>query len=146
MNRVNMDKMLHEHTGDILKNTLESVPEIRFISRVDEAMQKRGLTQNKLATICGLRPTTISEITKGSRSALTKSHIAAIMIGLRITDIREILDIEFSPETVVKFNQERKEWINDDVIPEEITKLYTENALAYFKGKPGLTINPDVRG
>lgn len=129
-----MDKMLHEHTGKILRNTLDSVPELRFVSRVDEAIHKRELTQNKLATICGLRPTTISEIVKGSRSALTKSHIASIMIGLRITDIREILDIEFPPEVIVQFDQERKEWINDDIIPEGISTLYTENAEAYFKG------------
>lgn len=145
MNRVDMSKMLHEHTGDMLTNTLNSIPEIKFVSRVDEAIQKRGLTQNKLATISGLRPTTISEVTKGTRSALTKSHIAAIMIALRITDIREILDIEFSPETVKQFNEERREWINDDVIPEGVSKMYTDNALINFKGKQNLTVNPNIR-
>lgn len=133
-----MSKILHESTTDSLMNNLKSVPEIRFVSRIDEALEKRGLTQGKLATLCGLRPATISEIINGSRLAITKSHIASIMIALRITDIREIIDIEFTPETLEQFEKERTEWIEKDIIPDDVAEIYKSNAESFF--------NPDIRG
>ncbi|MGH4120829.1 hypothetical protein [Clostridium sp.] len=30
-------------------------------------------------------------------------------------------------------------------IPEGVSKMYTDNALIYFKGKQNLTINPNIR-
>lgn len=138
MKRNGMNKMLHENTGDLLLNNLKSVPEIQFVSRVDEALEARGLTQGKLSVLCGLRPNTISEIVKGSRNALTKAHIASVMIALRITDIREILDIEFSTEILEQFDRERKDWVENDIIPEEITTLFKANAEA--------SIITDIRG
>ena len=138
MKRTDVGKLLHESTTDLLMNNLNSVPTIRFVSRVDEALEKRGLTQGKLATLCGLRPNTISEIIKGTRSSLTKSHIAAIMIALRITDIREIIDIEFSLETKEQFEQESKDWIENDSIPHEISHLFKKNAES--------SITTDIRG
>ena len=138
MNRSDVTNLLHENAGNTVKNTIETQPEVRIVSRVGEAIKLRRLTQNKVATISGLRPTTISEMVNGTRSALTKSHVVAIMIALRITDVREIFDIEFPPETVAQFDKERREWINNDVIPEAITALYTKNAVTYLKN--------DIRG
>ena len=136
MKQVGLDKVVRDRTADLLLTVLNSVPEIRFISKIDEALEKRGLTQGKLATLCGLRPTTVSEIINGSRSALTKAHIASIMIALRITDISEILNIEFAPETTEQFEKESKDWIENGVVPEGVREIYAKNAEAFF--------NPDI--
>lgn len=138
MKRIEMGEVLHDHSTTSMLNNLGTIPEIRFISRVDEALEKRGLSQNKLAKLCGLRANTISEVINGTRSALTKSHIAAIMIALRITDIREIIDIEFAPETIERFDKEKKNWIENDVIPQELATLYAENAKS--------SVKTDIRG
>jgi transcriptional regulator with XRE-family HTH domain len=132
MKRHDMNEILNDHSTDLMLNNLTSVPQIRFISKVDEALEARGLSQAKLAVLCGLRPNTISDIINGKRMSLTKSHIASVMVALRITDIREILDIELAPETIEKFDTERKNWIENKVIPQEIATLYTKNAESFF--------------
>ncbi|HID0815728.1 TPA: helix-turn-helix domain-containing protein [Clostridium botulinum] len=137
MKRVDMKDVLNDSSNELTIGVLNSVPQIRFVSKIDEALQKRGLTQAKLATLTGLRPTTISEVVNGSRLALTKSHIASIMIALRITDIREIIDIEFAPETVEQFEKESKEWIEDGEIPESVEKMYADHAKELF--------SPDIK-
>lgn len=137
MKRVDMKDVLNDSSSELTLGVLNSVPQIRFVSRIDEALQKRDLNQAKLATLSGLRPNTISQMVNGSRLALTKSHIAAIMIALRITDIREIIDIEFAPETVEQFEKERIKWVRDKVIPESVRKTYADNAKKLF--------SPDIR-
>lgn len=132
MKRVEIDKLINESSNEIQTGLLKSVPDVRFVFKIDEALEKRGLTQAKLATLTGLRPTTISELVKGTRFAITKSHIASIMIALRITDIREIIDIEFTPETVEKFEEQSEKWLADGVVPDEVINLYAENAKAIF--------------
>lgn len=137
MKKVPMNKIMNENSSDLLFSILESVPELRFVTKLDDALKARGLTQGKLATLTGLRPTTISEIVNSSRLAITKTHIACIMVALRITDIREIIDIEFSPETKEQFDKERKDWLEKDIIPEGVVKIYADHAVSQF--------NPNIR-
>lgn len=132
MKRVEIDKLINESSNEIQTGLLKSEPEVRFVFKIDEALEKRGLTQAKLATLTGLRPTTISELVKGTRFAITKSHIASIMIALRITDIREIIDIEFTPATVEKFTEQNKKWLENQIVPDEVATIYAENAKAMF--------------
>lgn len=66
MKKVPMNKIMNENSSDLLYSILESVPELRFVTKLDDALKARGLTQGKLATLTGLRPTTISEIVNSS--------------------------------------------------------------------------------
>lgn len=136
MKKVEINKVLNDRSGDVLVDILSGVPEIRFVSKLDEAIKKRGLTQAKLATLTGLRPTTISELINCSRLSIAKSHIAVIMVALRITDIREILDIEFTLDTVDKLSEEGRKWVDEQVVPEEIRLQYAKNVQN--------SINPDI--
>lgn len=95
---------------------------------MDEALEARGLTQTKLASITGLRPATISELVNGERSAITKAHFLTLMIALRITDITELLDIEFDEETTSKFKKEAQQWKEEKSIPLSIKELYINTA------------------
>lgn len=122
----------NETTNEIVSALINSAPEIRFISKIDDALRARNLTQAKLAILTGLRTSTISELVNGSRTAMTKTHAAVVMIALRITDIRELFDIEFSPETVEKFNVESNQWIEDNIIPEEVRRIYTKHSKKMF--------------
>lgn len=51
MNRNNMKQGLHESKFDMLMTTLHSIAEINFISKLSEALQKRGLSKAKLVTL-----------------------------------------------------------------------------------------------
>lgn len=137
MKKIPVKKLLNDNANDLVMGVLDTVPEMRLVSRIGDALDARGMTQSKLATITGLRNGTISELVNGTRLALTKTHIACVMIALRITDIREIIDIEFSQETKDQFKLESDRWINEDIIPDIVTKLYSDHAKALFK--------PDIR-
>ncbi|MBE1443906.1 helix-turn-helix domain-containing protein [Paenibacillus sp. OAS669] len=68
---------------------------IQIVIKLDKLIESRGMTQGKLAEMTGLRPSTISEITRGTRSVLNKEHLAKIAEVLGITDISELLEIRY---------------------------------------------------
>lgn len=128
MRRVRYEDVVHGAMNESIIEVLTSVPSIRFISKLDDALQARGLTQTKLSAITGLRPATISELISGERSAITKAHFLTVMIALRITDIRELIDIEFDTEVTDQFNREADEWKKDKTIPLSVKELFMKNA------------------
>ncbi|MEY8748905.1 helix-turn-helix domain-containing protein [Alkalicoccobacillus gibsonii] len=73
-----------------------------------EVLKQRGLTLSDLHRLTGIRNASLSELANGRKFSLNIVHIVVIMQALRITDIRELFDVEFSPETVEKWNEEMK--------------------------------------
>ncbi|MFA4134449.1 MULTISPECIES: helix-turn-helix domain-containing protein [unclassified Brevibacillus] len=65
-----------------------------LIVKVDEQLRVRGWTQADLAEKTGLRPSTISEIVRGSRTVINKEHIAKIAEIMGITDITELIELK----------------------------------------------------
>ncbi|MGF9904899.1 helix-turn-helix domain-containing protein [Brevibacillus porteri] len=65
-----------------------------LIVKVDEQLRARGWTQADLAEKTGLRPSTISEIVRGSRTVINKEHIAKIAEVMEITDITELIELK----------------------------------------------------
>jgi transcriptional regulator with XRE-family HTH domain len=128
MRRIRYEDVVHGAMNESIIEVLTSVPSIRFISKLDDALQARGLTQTKLSAITGLRPATISELISGERSAITKAHFLTVMIALRITDIRELIDIEFDTEVTDQFNREAEEWKKDKTIPLSVKELFMKNS------------------
>lgn len=59
-----------------------------------ELLEQRGITQRELAELAGLRPNTISDITRGIRTGISLEHLGKIATALEIDDIREIINIE----------------------------------------------------
>lgn len=128
MRRIRYEDVVHGAMNESIIEVLTSVPSIRFVSKLDDSLEARGLTQTKLSAITGLRPATISELISGNRSAITKAHFLTVMIALRITDIRELIDIEFDTEVTNQFNREAEEWKKDKTIPLTIKELFMKNA------------------
>lgn len=62
--------------------------------KVKEALDKRELSQKKLAEMSGIRESTISDIVRGTRTVINFEHISKIAEALKITDIRELIDFE----------------------------------------------------
>ena len=59
-----------------------------------EALDKRELSQKKLAEMSGIRESTISDIVRGTRTVINFEHISKIAEALKITDIRELIDFD----------------------------------------------------
>lgn len=62
--------------------------------KVKEALDKRELSQKKLAEMSGIRESTISDIVRETRTVINFEHISKIAEALKITDIRELIDFD----------------------------------------------------
>jgi putative transcriptional regulator len=66
---------------------------VHIVLKIDKILEQRGMTQGKLAELTELRPSTISEIIRGTRSVINKEHLAKIAQVLEITDIGDLIEI-----------------------------------------------------
>lgn len=128
MRRVKYKDLIHGSINNSIIEVLESIPSIRFVFKLDDALEARGITQSKLAAITGLRQATISELISGEKSSITKAHLLTIMIALRITDIKELIDVELDPEVKNQFNMESASWKDSKNIPLSVVELFKKNA------------------
>ena len=62
--------------------------------KVKDALDKRELSQKRLAEMSGIRESTISDIVRGTRTVINFEHLSKIAEALEITDIRELIDFE----------------------------------------------------
>ena len=62
--------------------------------KVKDALEKRELSQKRLAEMSGIRESTISDIVRGPRTVINFEHLSKIAEALEITDIRELIDFE----------------------------------------------------
>lgn len=62
--------------------------------KVKDALEKRELSQKRLAEMSGIRESTISDIVWGTRTVINFEHLSKIAEALEITDIRELIDFE----------------------------------------------------
>ncbi|MFC4103625.1 helix-turn-helix domain-containing protein [Paenibacillus xanthanilyticus] len=69
---------------------------VRVVTKVDQLLVAKNMTQIKLAELTELRPSTISEIVRGTRSVINKDHIAKIAEVLGIEDISEIIELQIT--------------------------------------------------
>ncbi|WP_127488929.1 helix-turn-helix domain-containing protein [Paenibacillus ehimensis] len=68
---------------------------VHIVTKIDKILEQRGMTQGKLAELTKLRPSTISEIIRGTRSVINKEHLAKIAEVLDITEINELIEIQY---------------------------------------------------
>ena len=62
--------------------------------KVKDALEKRELSQKRLAEMSGIRESTMSDIVRGTRTVINFEHLSKIAEALEITDIRELIDFE----------------------------------------------------
>lgn len=62
--------------------------------KLEEILKKRRMTQKELASLAGIRESTISEIVRNSRTAINKEHLCKIAEVLEISDIGELLEFK----------------------------------------------------
>lgn len=62
--------------------------------KIKEAIEKRGITQKKLAELSGIRESTISDIVRGTRTVINFEHLSKIAEALEVERITELIDFE----------------------------------------------------
>lgn len=63
--------------------------------KIKEVLAERGMTQSELAKLSNLTETAVSKFVRGQGISINKEHLAKIASSLNITDISEILELEF---------------------------------------------------
>jgi hypothetical protein len=63
--------------------------------KIKEVLAERGMTQSELAKLSNLTETAVSKFVRGQGISINKEHLAKIASALNITDISEILELEF---------------------------------------------------
>jgi DNA-binding Xre family transcriptional regulator len=103
--------MIHQKTNTIVIESLDKFPHKIHI-KLGEILRERGLTQGDLHRLTGLRVATINELVNFKKKSLTVAHLVSIMIALRITDIRDLIEIEFDEEVQAYFKEENERMKN----------------------------------
>lgn len=133
MKKMSLESLIHGSVNDSILEVINSVPNLKFVSKLDEALEARGLTQAKLSVLTGLRPATISDFLAGEKGAITKSHLITMMIALRITDVSELIGFDFDDETKKQFEQEAKEWKEHKSMPISLQEIFMKNTMRMVK-------------
>lgn len=120
---------VHEMTNKAVLNTVTSIEGVEFVIKLDTLMQKRGLSQRELGLITGLRAGTINSILNGKGTTLNKIQLVTLMVGLRITDLSELIEVRFPEETIEEFKQEAETWEETQRRPKSVEKLMVQNVL-----------------
>ncbi|WP_299741344.1 helix-turn-helix transcriptional regulator [Rossellomorea sp. y25] len=116
--------MIHQKTNTIVIEALNKFPHKIHI-KLGEILRERGLTQGDLHRLTGLRVATINELVNFKKKSLTVAHLVSIMIALRITDIRDLIEIEFDQEVRDYFNEENQRMKNG--FTPDLTKTAEQN-------------------
>ncbi|MCA1056133.1 helix-turn-helix transcriptional regulator [Rossellomorea aquimaris] len=116
--------MIHQKTNAIVIESLDKFPHKIHI-KLGDILRDRGLTQGDLHRLTGLRVATINELVNFKKKSLTVAHLVSIMIALRITDIRELIEVEFDEEVQAYFKEENERMRNG--FTPDLTKTAEEN-------------------
>ena len=72
--------------------------EIKIKCRLDELMDSRNITSEKLAVASGVPEMRINQYRKGAMESVSMSEIASIMAAMGCTNIGELLDVSMQAE------------------------------------------------
>jgi predicted XRE-type DNA-binding protein len=99
MVKVNIQNLLFTQVGNNVKNLLDNANIIYVTSKLNDILKERNLNYHQLAELTGVRSNTISDIANLRKTKIAPAHVAAIMLALKLTDIRDIIDIQIEKDT-----------------------------------------------
>ena len=120
MKKVDPIELKSRIMGDALMNCVNSAPGIKFVVTLDDLLADRGLSKKDLEKLTGIKQQTITEFCDGKNFNLTKLHVMAFMVALRVTRLSDIIDIEFDTDYTQQADIEAANWIANGVIPEAL--------------------------
>lgn len=93
MVRVIIQNLFFAQAGDRMREKL-SKNKVFVTSKLNDILKNKGMSYQDLSNISGVRRNTISEIANLKKTKVSPAHIAAIMVALNISDMRDIVNIE----------------------------------------------------
>lgn len=126
MTETTIDEIMHKETSPTVKKLIETVPDVVIQNKLEDRLAELGINQKQLALLTGLREGSISDFVNGRKINISKYQLIALMVGLRITDIRDLVDIKFPEAVEEQFKKERETWRQGgiDCIPKDLETHY----------------------
>lgn len=81
--------------NDVVVETMNEFGEARIHCRLGEIMENIGVNITELADLTGIRYVSIHELVHNKKVTFNMQHLLAIMVALRISDISDLLQIQF---------------------------------------------------
>ncbi|MFC0232514.1 helix-turn-helix domain-containing protein [Vagococcus entomophilus] len=124
-----------DKTNSAIKNTVLSADSMELRFKVNQLIAERRrttdgreFTQSTLAELTGIRKGDISKYCNNKfRPTINLSHLFAMMIALRVSDISEILEVRLPSEEKTKFIKQSAEWKQEGTMPSELNRLLKQN-------------------
>jgi transcriptional regulator with XRE-family HTH domain len=123
---------MHQSMNDIIRETLEKHP-FKFRLKLADILKERGITQNELHRLTGIRIASINELVNFRKNSLNITHLIAVMIALRIDKIEDIIEVEFDEKVVKEWKEEMKDYKGGltpkmlETLKENTKRLYGED-------------------
>ncbi|ADP32861.1 helix-turn-helix domain-containing protein [Bacillus atrophaeus] len=119
----------HSLMNDVVVGTARLLEDAEIVLKIDDLLKERGITQQDLALMTGMRIGTVSQIVNGKGISFNKVQLLAIMVALQVSDLSELIEFRLPPETKEKFDNNSQEWKETREMPFELKELYRDNAL-----------------
>ncbi|PGM50851.1 helix-turn-helix domain-containing protein [Bacillus thuringiensis] len=123
--------LLNQNTNVVVTDLLEKTPH-RIVNRLGELLREREMSQGDLSRLTGIRVATINDIANIKKLNINWLHIVPIMIALRITDITEIISVEFPDEVKERFEKDM-EGYNGGLTPKMMEEVEENSKKMYVQ-------------
>lgn len=120
-------KTANKNLSPILVHVASGLEDIEYISKLEDILQSRGLTQKDLSELTGLPISAITDWVGGKSSTLNKVHILSLMNALKLTDVTELFEIRLPEDKVKQFKADSEYWNKHKKFPESVKELYMSN-------------------
>ncbi len=97
--------LLNQNTNVVVTDLLQKTPH-RVVNRLGEILKEREMSQGDLSRLTGIRVATINDFANMKKLNVNWLHVVPIMIALRITDMSEIVYVEFTEEVKERFAED----------------------------------------
>lgn len=117
----------HSLMNDVVIGTAKFLEDAEIIIRIDELLKERGITQQDLAMMTGMRIGTVSQIVNGKGISFNKVQLVAIMQALQVSSLSQIIEIRLPEAKKEAFDENSKHWIETREMPLELKEMYRDN-------------------
>lgn len=109
--------------SNVVKGVSETIGDVKFVTKIDELIKARGISQRDLSELTGIQLSYLSDFILGKTSTINKTHLLALMAVLRVDSITDIIEIQIPDNLKEVFEADRYEWIDTKMVPNRVREL-----------------------
>lgn len=113
--------------NDVVIGTAKILEDAEIVLKIDDLLKERGITQQDLAMMTGMRIGTVSQIVNGKGISFNKVQLLAIMVALQVTNLSDLIEFRLPQDIKEKYEQNSREWVETREMPIELKELYRDN-------------------